>query len=50
MDTGESIPVKVIDDMIDELNDEEDDASRIITHAIITLQILKDRWNRMQEK
>lgn len=48
MDSNDSIPVKVIDDMIDELNDEEDDTSRIITHAIITLQILKDRWNRMQ--
>lgn len=50
MDSNDSIPVKVIDDMIDELNDEEDDTSRIITHAIITLQILKDRWNRMQDK
>lgn len=50
MDSNDAIPIKVIDEMINELDAEEDDTTRVITHAIITLQILKDRWNRMKEK
>lgn len=53
MDKEESIPIKVIDDMIAELSEEREEreeANRMITHAIITLQLLKNRWRRMQNE
>ena len=48
MDIEEPIPISVIDEMIAELSEEQDDTSRMITHAIVTLQLLKARWERIQ--
>lgn len=44
----DAIPVKVIDDMIAELDAEEDDSTNMMTHGIIVLQVLKGRWERMK--
>lgn len=46
---SDAIPVSVIDDLIEELDSESEECASIFTHAIITLQMLKNRWERMQK-
>ena len=46
----DAIPISMIDDMIAELEKEQDDMTHIIAHSIITLELLKARWEREKQK
>lgn len=45
---SDAIPIKVVDDLIAELSDEQDDMNHIIAHSIIALELLKARWERQK--
>lgn len=49
-ETADAVPMCVIDQLIEELKAEDDDSTHMLMHGIIVLEILKARWERIQNE